>query len=149
MVFLTVANLVRNTGSGNKYWKRKRILQLSAHFYGRSRNCYRLAIRSVHRALQHACQGRKAVKVERSQLWETRINAASTELGLACGPLLTNLSKCKVAIDRRVLSDLAYTEPRTFKSLVGLARMKRFLEPAGPKAALEKPPDGIITRGML
>lgn len=149
MVFLTVANLIRNKGSGNKYWKRKRIFQLSQFFYGRSRNCFRLSIRAVHRAFQHACLGRKAKKVATKNLWEARINAASQELGLSGGPFLTNLSKCQVALDRKVLSELAYTEPRTFKSLVGIARMKRFMEPAGPRAALEKPPDGIITRGML
>uniref|UniRef100_A0A090X9Q2 Putative ribosomal protein l20 n=1 Tax=Ixodes ricinus TaxID=34613 RepID=A0A090X9Q2_IXORI len=134
MVFLTAINFVRVKNGGNRFWKRKRIFQLAANFYGRRRNCYTIAIRSVEKALTHVAEGRQVKK---------------RELGFNYGSLRHNLTKCSIALDRRILSDLAYSEPRTFKSLVNIARAKRHLEPPNEKAALEAPPEGVFTRGHV
>uniref|UniRef100_A0A131Y5P9 Large ribosomal subunit protein bL20m n=1 Tax=Ixodes ricinus TaxID=34613 RepID=A0A131Y5P9_IXORI len=149
MVFLTAINFVRVKNGGNRFWKRKRIFQLAANFYGRRRNCYTIAIRSVEKALTHVAEGRQVKKRELGRLWETRTEAAAQELGFNYASLRHNLTKCSIALDRRILSDLAYSEPRTFKSLVNIARAKRHLEPPNEKAALEAPPEGVFTRGML
>ncbi|CAN7985720.1 unnamed protein product [Ixodes hexagonus] len=149
MVFLSVINFVRVKSGGNRFWKRKRIFQLAANFYGRRRNCYSIAIRSVEKALTHSAEGRQVKKRDLARLWETRIEAAAQELGFNCAGLRHNLARCSIALDRRVLSDLAYSEPRTFKSLVNIARAKRHLEPPDARAALETPPEGVFTRGML
>ncbi|KAM7312528.1 putative ribosomal protein L20 [Ixodes scapularis] len=121
----------------------------SKNFYGRRRNCFTIAIRSVEKALTHVAEGRQVKKTEMGRLWKTRTEAAAQELGFNYANLRHNLTKCSIALDRRILSDLAYSEPRTFKSLVNIARAKRHLEPPNEKAALEAPPEGVFTRGML
>lgn len=149
MVFLTAINLVRVKSGGNQHWRRHRIFQLAANFYGRRRNCYTIAIRSVEKALTHTMLGRKVKKASLIKLWRLRTEAATREHGLNYGPFVHNLFKCRVALDRKVLSDLSYSEPRTFQSLVGVARAKRHLEPRTAREALEAPPEGVFTRGML
>uniref|UniRef100_A0A023FTU7 Putative mitochondrial ribosomal protein l20 n=1 Tax=Amblyomma parvum TaxID=251391 RepID=A0A023FTU7_AMBPA len=150
MVFLTVLNLGQKVKSGaSKFWKRQRIFQLSANFYGRRRNCYRLAIRSVQKALTHSQAGRQIKRKELNQLWMGRIGAASLEHGIPYEPFYISLSKCKVALDRHILSDLTYTEPRTFKGLATLARFQCCANTAHERPTLEKPPEGVFTRGML
>lgn len=150
MVFLTALNFGVKVKSGaSKFWKRQRIFQLSANFYGRRRNCYRLAIRSVQKALTHSQAGRRAKRNELNQLWMGRIGAASLEHGIPYEPFYIALSKCKVALDRHILSDITYTEPRTFKGLATLARFQRCVDTAEDMPALEKPPEGVFTRGML
>ncbi|XP_077511811.1 mitochondrial ribosomal protein L20 isoform X2 [Amblyomma americanum] len=124
MVFLTALNLGQKVKSGSrKFWKRQRIFQLSANFYGRRRNCFRLALRSVEKALTHSQAGRRTKRNE--------------------------LSQCKVALDRHILADITYTEPRTFKGLATLARFQRYVDTADKRSILETPPEGVFTRGML
>uniref|UniRef100_A0A023GF56 Putative mitochondrial ribosomal protein l20 n=1 Tax=Amblyomma triste TaxID=251400 RepID=A0A023GF56_AMBTT len=151
MVFLTALNFGVKVKSGSsKFWKRQRIFQLSANFYGRRRNCYRLAIRSVQKALTHSQEGRQVKRRALGQLWMGRIGAASLEHGISYEPFYIALSKCKLALDRRILSDLTYTEPRTFKGLATLARFQRCADSGErEKRPLEEPPEGVFTRGML
>uniref|UniRef100_T1IES4 Uncharacterized protein n=1 Tax=Rhodnius prolixus TaxID=13249 RepID=T1IES4_RHOPR len=61
MVFQTVALFVRSKGP-DEFWRKRRIFKLAAHFIGRRRNCYSIAIRYVHRALAYATKGRKLKK---------------------------------------------------------------------------------------
>lgn len=150
MVFLTAINWGAKVKSGaSRFWKRQRIFQLAAHFYGRRRNCYRLAIRSVQKALTHSMVGRRVKRKDLTQLWMGRINAASLEHGIPYEPFYINLNKCQVALDRNILAQLTYTEPRTFKSLATLARFKRSVDAVDQKSVLEKPPEGVFSRGML
>ncbi|XP_077551490.1 mitochondrial ribosomal protein L20 [Haemaphysalis longicornis] len=150
MVFLTAINFgVRVKSGASRFWKRQRIFQLAAHFYGRRRNCYRLAIRSVQKALTHSMVGRRVKRAELGRLWMGRIGAASLEHGIPYEPFYINLNKCQVALDRNVLAQLTYTEPRTFKSLATLARFKRSVDAVDQKSVLEEPPEGVFSRGML
>ncbi|XP_077511810.1 mitochondrial ribosomal protein L20 isoform X1 [Amblyomma americanum] len=150
MVFLTALNLGQKVKSGSrKFWKRQRIFQLSANFYGRRRNCFRLALRSVEKALTHSQAGRRTKRNELSQLWMGRIGAASLEHGIPFEPFYISLNKCKVALDRHILADITYTEPRTFKGLATLARFQRYVDTADKRSILETPPEGVFTRGML
>ncbi|XP_076369774.1 mitochondrial ribosomal protein L20 [Tachypleus tridentatus] len=148
MVFLSLVNCVRSRGA-DKFWKRRQILKLAAHFYGRKRNCYSVAIRYVHKALQHAVCGRKVKKIERGNLWKERITAACEELNIPYPLFMENLARCDILINRKTLADLAIWEPRTFKCLAQIAAAKNHIQPPTVKAALEPPPEGVITRGML
>ncbi|XP_037514604.1 50S ribosomal protein L20 [Rhipicephalus sanguineus] len=150
MVFLSAVNFGRKVKSGaSKFWKRQRIFQISANFYGRRRNCYRLAIRSVQKALIHSQEGRQARRDELHRIWKIRTEAASLEHGISYEPFYINLAKCRLALDRHMLADLAYTEPRTFKGLATLARFMRSIEAVDETSALQERPEGVITRGML
>ncbi|KAK8771945.1 hypothetical protein V5799_024812 [Amblyomma americanum] len=83
------------------------------------------------------------------QLWMGRIGAASLEHGIPFEPFYISLNKCKVALDRHILADITYTEPRTFKGLATLARFQRYVDTADKRSILEMPPEGVFTRGML
>jgi large subunit ribosomal protein L20 len=69
------------TQYNDSYWKKRQIFKMSAHFYGRARNCWSIAIRRVQRALQYVVVGRKLKKEWYGQLWNDRITAGCTELG--------------------------------------------------------------------
>uniref|UniRef100_A0A7N4NSQ3 Large ribosomal subunit protein bL20m n=1 Tax=Sarcophilus harrisii TaxID=9305 RepID=A0A7N4NSQ3_SARHA len=79
------------------------------------------------------------------RLWINRITAASQEHGLKYPSFISNLIKCQVELNRKVLADLAIYEPKTFKSLAALAKRRR---EEGLAAALgdEKEPAGIFSR---
>lgn len=79
------------------------------------------------------------------KLWITRIAAASREHGLKYPVLISNLVKTQVALNRKVLSDLAIYEPKTFKALAALAKRRReegFLAALGEG----KEPEGVFSR---
>nr|CAH7763813.1 unnamed protein product [Callosobruchus chinensis] len=61
MVFTTAVNFVRARGP-DEFWRKRKIFKLAAHYIGRRRNCYSIAIRNVHRALVYATKGRQLKK---------------------------------------------------------------------------------------
>lgn len=148
MVFKTVSLLVRNKGP-DEFWKKRRILKLSAHFYGRARNCYSIAIRAVHRALVFATKGRKLKKQDMADLWETRITAGCEEHNMTYPLFREGLARCNILLNRKTLADLAIWEPRTFKSLVKVAHTRASQDGLAGVTELGDPPSGVITRGML
>uniref|UniRef100_A0A4W3J5E3 Large ribosomal subunit protein bL20m n=1 Tax=Callorhinchus milii TaxID=7868 RepID=A0A4W3J5E3_CALMI len=115
------------------------------HFRGRKNRCFGLAIRSVRRAFLYSTNARKRKKRSMRMLWIGRIAAASREHGLKYPILISNLVKCQVALNRKVLADLAIYEPKTFKSLAALAKRRReegFLDALGDG----KEPAGVFSR---
>lgn len=131
MVFLTAVNLVRQVtkfgrpgGGPDKFWRVQQILRCSWKFRGRKRNCYRIGYRYVHKALMYGTIGRQQKKKDMSGLWNTRLQAATAELGFNRYDLLEGLARCHIQLDRKVLTDMAIYEPRTFKSLTEIARQQ-------------------------
>ncbi|XP_014673613.1 PREDICTED: 39S ribosomal protein L20, mitochondrial-like [Priapulus caudatus] len=145
MVFLTAVRFLRQP-SPDSWWKRNRIFQMSKYFYGRNRNCYSLAIRAVHKALDRARVTRVAQGSDARQLAITRIHSAALEHGMEYRIFISSLNKCHIALNRPILSSLAIYEPRTFKSLVELCQTKSIEDGLD---TLNKRPEHIITRGML
>ncbi|XP_062320779.1 39S ribosomal protein L20, mitochondrial [Osmerus eperlanus] len=147
MVFLTLSNWIRNRGP-DRYWKVQEVLKNARHFRGRKNRCYSLAVRAVRRAFVYATKARKAKRRNMRSLWISRIAAASREHGMKYPVLMHNLVKSSVPVNRRVLSDLAITEPRSFLSLAKLARMR---QQEGFRSALGdgKEPPGIFSRVVL
>lgn len=147
MVFLTLSNWIRSRGP-DRYWKVQEVLKNARHFRGRKNRCYSLAVRAVRRAFVYATKARKAKRRNMRSLWISRIAAASREHGMKYPVLMHNLVKSNVQVNRRVLSDLAITEPRSFLSLAKLARMQ---QQEGFRAALGdgKEPPGIFSRLVL
>ncbi|KAM9410237.1 large ribosomal subunit protein bL20m [Pholidichthys leucotaenia] len=147
MVFLTLSCWIRNRGP-DRYWKVQELLKHARHFRGRKNRCYSLAVRAVRRAFVYATKARKLKKRNMRTLWITRIAAASREHGMKYPALIHNLTKTSVQLNRRVISELAITEPRTFLSLTKLARAR---QQEGFRAALGdgKEPLGVFSRVML
>jgi large subunit ribosomal protein L20 len=98
--------------------KHKKILAEAKGYYGRRKNTIRTAKQSVERSLQYEYVGRKLKKRSFRALWIQRVNAAVRELGLTYSTFIAGLAKAGIAIDRKVLSDLAIREPEAFKALV-------------------------------
>ena len=102
--------------------KHKKVFKAAKDFYGRRKNTIRIAKQAVEKAKQYAYRDRKNRKRSFRALWIQRINAATREQGLTYGRFIDGLGKAGVAVDRKVLADLAVREPDTFKALVDKAR---------------------------
>ncbi|CAG9138524.1 unnamed protein product [Plutella xylostella] len=123
MVFLSITNFVRCRGP-DEFWRKRRIFRLAAHYIGRRRNCYSIAVRNVHRALVYATKARKLKKEDMKDLWTTRITAACEQHNITYFTLKEGLDRANIMLDRKSLSDLASWEPRTFESLAAVAKQK-------------------------
>ncbi|MFN7286502.1 MAG: 50S ribosomal protein L20 [bacterium] len=102
--------------------KHKKTLKAAKGFYGRRKNTIRTAKAAVDRSMQYAYIGRKLKKRNMRALWIQRINAAVRELGLTYSAFIAMLAKAEIAVDRKMLSELAIHEPDSFKALVEKAR---------------------------
>jgi large subunit ribosomal protein L20 len=103
--------------------RRNAVLKRTRGFFGRRKNTWRVAHDSAIRAGVYAYIGRKLKKRDFRALWIQRINAAARELGLKYSVLIHLLSKADIQLDRRVLADLAYSDPEGFKAVVERAKM--------------------------
>ena len=109
--------------------RHKKVLAQSKGFVGRSSTNYRIALERLEKSLQYAYRDRRVKKREFRALWIQRINAAVRDHGLTYGRFIDGLVKAEIAVDRKVLSDIAITEPAAFAALV--AQSKKALEYLG------------------
>ena len=94
--------------------KHKKVYKAAKGFSGRRKNTIRVAKQAVEKANQYAFRDRKRRKRTFRALWIQRLNAAVRPFGLNYSRFVDGLSKAGVMVDRKVLSDLAITEPATF-----------------------------------
>jgi large subunit ribosomal protein L20 len=102
--------------------RHKKILKMAKGYRGRAKNCYRIAIEKVEKALQYAYRDRRNKKRDIRALWIQRINAAVREHGLIYSKFINGLKNAQIDLDRKVLSDLAIREPETFIKIVEKAK---------------------------
>jgi large subunit ribosomal protein L20 len=102
--------------------KHRKVLKRAKGFYGRRKNTIRAAKAAVDRAAQYSYRDRKNRKRSFRALWIQRINAAVREHGLTYGRFIDGLGKAGVEVDRKVLADLAVSEPAAFAALVEKAK---------------------------
>ncbi|MFT6657026.1 50S ribosomal protein L20 [Maritalea sp.] len=102
--------------------RHKKTIKAAKGYYGRRKNTIRIAKQAVEKAGQYAYRDRKARKRNFRALWIQRINAAVREHGLTYGRFIDGLSKAEVAVDRKVLADLAVRNPESFAALVATAK---------------------------
>src|SRR5580765_7158687 len=102
--------------------RRKKVLEQAKGFRGRRKNNITTANAAVDRSLQHNYIGRKLKKRNFRALWIQRINAAVREHGLTYSRFMSGLAKAGIEIDRKVLSELAITEPAAFAALADKAK---------------------------
>ncbi len=102
--------------------RRNRVLKLAKGFRGRRKNCYKRANQAVERALDYASRDRMRRKRDFRRLWIVRINAAARALGLSYSKLIAGLNKAKIAIDRKILADLAVADPAGFGAVANIAK---------------------------
>lgn len=102
--------------------KRRTVLNRAKGYYGAKSRSYRAAKEQVQHSLQYQYRDRRNKKREVRRLWITRINAAARINGLSYSVFMNGLKKAGVALDRKVLSDMAINDPEAFASLVEVAK---------------------------
>jgi large subunit ribosomal protein L20 len=102
--------------------RRNRILKLAKGFRGRRKNCYKRANQAVERALDYATRDRAQRKRDFRKLWIVRINAAARLSGLSYSKLINGLAKNSIALDRKVLADMAVADPAGFSAVANIAK---------------------------
>jgi len=108
---------------GNKRLeKRKKILALAKGYRGTKSKLYRSAKESVERGLNFAYTGRKLKKRDFRKLWIVRINAACRLNDIKYSQFIHGLNLAEIALDRKVLADIAVKQPEAFATIVGQAK---------------------------
>jgi large subunit ribosomal protein L20 len=125
---------VKRAINGKKH--RAAVLEQAQGYYGNRSRSFRSANEAVMHGLQYAYRDRRARKGDFRRLWIQRINAGARANGLSYSRLIAGLRHADITVDRKVLADLAVTDPASFAQLVGLA-----------KAALPPPPEPASTAG--
>ena len=99
----------------------KAILEQAQGYYGNKSRSFRAANEQVMHSLQYAFRDRRARKGDFRQLWIQRITAAARQNGMSYSKLIAGLKAAEVEVDRKVLADLAVTDPTAFAALVKVA----------------------------
>jgi large subunit ribosomal protein L20 len=102
--------------------RRKRILKMAEGYQGSRRTLIATARRTVERALRYAYRDRRVRKREFRQLWITRINAAARAHDITYSRFMEGLRKADVALDRKVLAEIAVHDAEGFAGLVQIAK---------------------------
>ena len=105
--------------------KHKKTLRAAKGFYGRRKNTIRAAKAAVDRSMQYATRDRRTKKRVFRALWIQRLNAAVREQGLTYSRFIDGLAKAGVELDRKVLAELAITQPEAFRAVVEKAKGAR------------------------
>lgn len=101
--------------------RRNRILKAAKGFRGKRSSCHAVAAETVHHAWMHMYRGRKQKKRDFRRLWITRINAGVRPLGTSYSKVIGGLKKSDITLNRKMLAELAITDPAAFKAVVETA----------------------------
>ena len=104
--------------------KHKRLLKLAKGYRGARSKQYRVAKQSVMRALNTSFSGRKERKRQFRRLWIARINAAARLNGLSYSRFMYGLKLADIGLNRKMLSEMAISDPEGFTALVEIAKSK-------------------------
>ena len=102
--------------------RRNRILDQAKGYYGARSKLIKTARETVEKGWRYAYRDRKQKKRIFRALWITRINAAARENGLSYSKLINGLKCANVEVDRKILAQLAVTDPKAFGELADLAK---------------------------
>ena len=106
----------------NAVKKRRKIFKLSKGYYGSKSRSYRIAREAVMKSLNYAYVGRRLRKRDFRRLWITRISAAAKINGMNYSTFMNGLKKAGVAINRKMLAELAVSDAAGFASLAKTAK---------------------------
>ena len=116
--------MARIKGGLNAKKKHNRVLKLAKGYRGARSKQYRVAKQSVMRALTSSFAGRKERKRQFRRLWIASINAAARLNGLSYSKFMYGLKLAEIDINRKMLSEMAISDPEGFASLVEVAKSK-------------------------
>ncbi|OGY24399.1 MAG: 50S ribosomal protein L20 [Candidatus Woykebacteria bacterium RBG_13_40_7b] len=104
--------------------KHKKVLKAASGHRGPRSKIYKSAKDSILHAGQYAYEGRKLKKRDFRTLWIVRIQAALKDSGLSYSQFIKNLKDSKIELDRKILAEIAYDDPKTFAEIVKRAKEK-------------------------
>ena len=116
--------MARIKGGLNAKKKHNRVLKLAKGYRGARSKQYRVAKQSVMRALTTSFAGRKERKRQFRRLWIARINAAARMNGLSYSKFMHGLKLANIDLNRKMLSEMAISDPEGFAALVEVAKSK-------------------------
>ncbi len=102
--------------------RRKKILKMAKGYRGARRLCFKQAKETVEKGLCYAYRDRRAKKRQFRRLWIVRINAACRLNGISYSRFMNGMKKTKMAIDRKILADIAVTVSIAFSAIVETAK---------------------------
>ena len=102
--------------------KHKKVLKRAKGYFGAKGYRFRMAKQAVMKSGNYAFVGRKDKKSNFRKLWIARINAAARENGISYSKLINGLKKSNIVINRKMLAELAVTDPEAFKKIVETAK---------------------------
>ena len=114
---------VKRAVHGRKH--RRAVLEQARGYYGNKSRSFRAANEQLMHSLQYAYRDRRARKGDFRQLWIQRINAAARQNGLSYSRFIAGLRRAGVDVDRKILADLAVSDPAAFSALVKVAEGAR------------------------
>ena len=102
--------------------KHKKVLKRAKGYYGAKHYRFRMAKQAVMKSGMYAYVGRKDRKSNFRKLWIARINAAARMNGITYSRLIAGLKKANVVVNRKMLAELAVTDPKAFTQVVDIAK---------------------------
>jgi large subunit ribosomal protein L20 len=108
--------------STNARKKRRKVLEQASGYWGLKHSSYRRAKEQVDRSLVYAYRDRKTKKRMLRRLWIIRINAAARQHDLSYNQFISGLKKAEIELDRKVLADLAVSDPDAFGAIAEQAK---------------------------
>jgi large subunit ribosomal protein L20 len=102
--------------------KRRKVLEQARGYWGLKHSSYRRAKEQVEHSLVYAYRDRKAKKRAFRRLWITRINAAARQHDLSYNQFVAGCKKANIELDRKVLADLAVSDPEAFAAIAEQAK---------------------------
>ena len=113
--------MVRIKASISRKKGRKRVFRLTKGFYGHKKNRWGQAIRALNKAKRYATAHRKRRARDFRSLWIVRINAACQLGGISYSRFIRGLREAKITLNRKMLSEIAFSDPATFAKIVAAA----------------------------
>lgn len=102
--------------------KHKKILKQAKGYYGSKSTLFKTAKQAVMKSLTYSYIGRKRRKRDFRRLWITRINAAARQNGISYSKFMAGLKKANIELNRKMLSEMAISNPSAFAKLVEIAK---------------------------
>ena len=116
--------MARVKGAINARKKHKKILKLAKGYFGAKSRQFRAANPAVMRSLRYAYIGRKLKKRDFRSLWIARINAEARNNGMSYSRMMDGLKKSGVAVNRKILADMAVNDKKAFAGMVDVAKKR-------------------------
>ncbi|HVC70852.1 MAG TPA: 50S ribosomal protein L20 [Acidimicrobiales bacterium] len=134
---------VKRAINGKKH--RSAVLEQAQGYYGNRSRSFRSANEAVMHSMRYAYRDRRARKGDFRRLWIQRINAAARANDMSYSRLIAGLRHAEITVDRKVLADLAVTDPDSFAQLVGLAKAALPPETGGSPGGGSSTPEAAET----